>query len=207
MLNKSHVAAALTAFAVLGATAGGAFAQATTQDPKAVKAGTYKVDAYHTQVVFGLSHFGFTNFNGTFSDATGTLQYDPAKPAGAKLAISIPVESVLTPVPKLTAELKDADWFDAAKFPTATFTSTNVTPSGKNTATITGNLTLHGITKPVTLKARFIGAGTNPINKAYTIGFEATGIIKRADFGVNKYVPMVADAVNLTINGAFELQQ
>ena len=207
MTAKSHIAAALTALAILSASAPAAVAQSTIQDAKAVKAGTYKVEPYHTQVVFGLSHFGFTNFTGTFSDASGSLQLDPTNPVAAKLNISVPVQSVLTPVGKLNDELKSTDWFDAAKFPTATFTSTKVTPTGANAATIDGALTLHGVTQPISLKARFLGAGTNPINKAYTIGFEAIGTIKRASFGVNKYVPLVGDDVNLTINGAFELQQ
>jgi len=81
-----------------------------------------------------------------------------------------------------------------------------VVSSSNGEATITGNLTLHGVTKPVVLHAHFIGAGVNPINKAYTVGFEATTTIKRSEFGVSTYVPAVGDDVQLTIEGAFELQ-
>jgi polyisoprenoid-binding protein YceI len=80
-------------------------------------------------------------------------------------------------------------------------------PTGKSTATIAGDLTLHGVTKPVTLKARFIGAGVNPLDKAFTTGFEATGTIKRGDFGIKTYLPLVGDNVQLTISGTFELQK
>ena len=114
------------------------------------------------------------------------------------------MQSVETTVPKLTEELKGDQWFDAAKFPTATFTSTSITPSGKDAATINGTLTLHGVTKPMVLAAHLNGGGVNPLDKAYTVGFEATGTVKRSDFGVSAYVPMVSDDVRLTIAGAFE---
>ena len=169
------------------------------------KPGSYKVESYHTQVGFSISHFGFTNYSGLFSGATGSLQLDPAKLGTSKLDISIPVDSVTTTVSKLTDELKGDQWFDTAKFPKATFDSTQVVPTAEG-ATVTGNFTLHGITKPVVLHVRFIGAGVNPIDKAYTVGFEATGTIKRSDFGVKTYLPAVGDEVQLSIAGAFEQQ-
>jgi polyisoprenoid-binding protein YceI len=169
------------------------------------KPGSYKVESYHTQVGFSISHFGFTNYSGLFSGATGSLQLDPAKLGTSKLDISIPVDSVTTTVSKLTDELKGDQWFDTAKFPKATFVSTRVVPTAEG-ATVTGNFTLHGITKPVVLHVRFIGAGVNPIDKAYTVGFEATGTIKRSDFGVKTYLPAVGDEVQLSIAGAFEQQ-
>ena len=169
------------------------------------KPGSYKVESYHTQVGFSISHFGFTNYSGLFSGATGSLQLDPTKLGTSKLDISIPVDSVTTTVSKLTDELKGDQWFDTAKFPKATFVSTQVVPTAEG-ATVTGNFTLHGITKPVVLHVRFIGAGVNPIDKAYTVGFEATGTIKRSDFGVKTYLPAVGDEVQLNIAGAFEQQ-
>jgi polyisoprenoid-binding protein YceI len=169
------------------------------------KPGSYKVESYHTQVGFSISHFGFTNYSGLFSGATGSLQLDPAKLGTSKLDISIPVDSVTTTVSKLTDELKGDKWFDTAKFPKAAFVSTQVVPTAEG-ATVTGNLTLHGVTKPVVLHVRFIGAGVNPIDKAYTVGFEATGTIKRSDFGVTTYLPAVGDEVQLSIAGAFEQQ-
>ena len=181
--------------------------QVSTGDPAAVKAGTYKVEPYHTQIGFTISHFGFTDFSGFFSGASGTLVLDPAKPASSKLDVSLPVKSVLTTVPQLDGELKGDKWFDAAQFPTATFTSTRITKTGKETATIVGELTLHGVTKPVTLKAHLVGSGTNPLDKAVTVGFEATGMIKRSDFGITQYLPLLGDDVSLRIAGAFELQQ
>lgn len=181
--------------------------QPASTSPVTVQAGIYKVESYHTQVSFSLSHFGFSHFSGFFSGASGTLQIDPAKLAAAKLDVTLPIQSVTTTVAKLDEELKGNQWFDAAQFPTATFTSTKVTPTGKGRATITGNLTLHGVTHPVTLTAHFVGAGLNPMNKAYTMGFDASGTIRRSDFGVKTYVPLVGDEVQLTIAGAFEKQK
>lgn len=180
--------------------------QAAVSSLASVKAGSYKVESYHTQVGFSISHFGFTNYQGLFAGATGALQLDPAKLRSAKLDVSIPVDSIITTVPMLTAQLKGGKWFDTTKFPTATFASTKVVPT-VNGATVTGNLTLHGVTRPVVLKVRFIGAGVNPLDKAYTVGFEATSTIKRSDFGITTYEPLVGDAVQLDIAGAFELQQ
>ncbi|GAA08174.1 YceI family protein [Acetobacter tropicalis] len=174
--------------------------------PQQVQSGTYKVEPGHTQVVFSLLHFGFTNYSGLFSGASGTLALDSVHPAASKLTISLPVSSVQTTSDRLTDELKGADWLDAAKYPTATFVSTQVVPDGKGGASITGNFTLHGITRPLTLQARYVGSGVNPMDKAYTVGFQATGVIKRSEFGVKTYVPMVGDEVTLAIAGAFEKQ-
>lgn len=179
-------------------------AEGVTNDIKMTKAGTYKIDPYHTQITFSLSHLGFTNFTGSFSDASGSLTFDPKDINNSKLEVTIPTASILTPVTKLNDELKGPEWFDAAGYPEATFSATKIVASGGGIA-ITGNLTMHGLTKPVTLKTRFIGAGVNPINQSYTIGFEATGTIKRSAFSVSKYVPLVGDDVHLTIAGAFEL--
>ncbi len=198
-------AAALVAVASLGS---GAEAQSVSStDPAAVKPGTYKVEPGHTQIGFSILHMGFTNYSGFFSGASGSLQLQPTAPSSAKLQVTVPVASILSTVPKLDQELKGADWFDTAKYPNATFTSTQVRPTGKDTAEIDGNLTLHGITKPVTLTAHLVGSGVNPMDKAFTVGFEATGVIKRSDFGVTKYLPLVGDDVRLTIAGAFELQK
>jgi len=179
--------------------------QAAELDLASAKAGTYKVDSYHTQVGFSISHFGFTNYHGLFSGATGGLQLDPGKLGAAKLDVALQVNTISTTVPQLTEELKGDKWFDTAKYPTATFSSTKVVPTAKG-VTVTGNLTLHGATKPIVLDVRFVGAGVNPITKAYTVGFEATTTIKRSEYGVTTYVPAIGDDVQLTIAGAFEQQ-
>lgn len=172
-------------------------------DPARATVGTYNADSAHTQIMFAVNHLGFNVYYGIFGDATGTLTIDPAKPGAAKVMMEIPMSGITTTSAKLTEHLKGADFFDAAKFPTAKFESTSVTASGAN-ATIAGNLTLKGVTKPVTLKAKFIGAGKGPMNGLETLGFEATTTISRSAFGVSYGVPFVPDAVDLNITVAFE---
>lgn len=198
-------AGAATALLLLSASVAPAFAQASSA-PSAVKAGTYAVEPNHTQVRFSVLHFGFSDYSGFLSDAAGSLQLDPAHPEAAKLQIELPLASVMTTSTKLDGELKDPDWFDTAKFPKAVFTSTKVEPKGDGKATVTGDLTLHGATHPLVLDVEFVGAGPNPMNKVETLGFRATGTLKRSDYGVTKYVPAVSDEVQIAIDGAFTLK-
>lgn len=174
--------------------------------PADVAAGRYAIEPAHTQVTFTVTHFGITPYSGTFSGASGTATIDPAHPAAATLSVTIPTASVETTSSKLTDELKSADWLDAGKFPAATFVSTKVTPMGPAMAAIDGNLTLHGVTRPATLSARFFGAATNPMSKKASVGFVGRMTVRRAEFGVAKYVPMVSDETTLTINAALEKQ-
>lgn len=174
--------------------------------PADVTAGTYAVEPNHTQVSFTVTHFGITPFTGMFSGASGTMKLDPAHPEATTLSVSVPVASVQTTSAKLTDELKSADWLDAARFPTATFTSTSVTPMGNGMARVDGTLMLHGVSKPASINARFFGTATNPMSKKVSVGFVGRVMFKRSDFGVSKYVPMVSDDTSLSITAAFEKQ-
>ncbi len=167
-----------------------------------VVAGTYTVDTGHTQALWTVNHLGISPLSGAFGASGGTLNIDPAKPSAAKVNVTFTIADISTTTTAFTKHLLSADIFDAAKFPTATFTSTSVQVSG-NAAKITGNLTLHGVTKPVTLDAKFFGAGANPITKKLNIGFAAKASIKRSDFGLGFFTPGVADQVDLQINAAF----
>lgn len=191
-------------FATEGAHAAPQKAKDTVITVQNVKNGHYKIDPYHTQVLFSVSHFGFTNYSGNFSDISGALTLNSKNIEESKLDIQIPIASIQTTSSKLTQELKDPDWFDTKQYPTAHFVSTHIVKTGEKTADVTGNLTLHGITKPVTLHIVYIGAGINPLNKAYTVGFQITGKINRGDFGIKTYLPKVGDEVDLTIAAAFE---
>ena len=112
--------------------------------------------------------------------------------------MSIPVASVSTTNGKLDEELKSPMFLNAAAYPTITFVSKSVKRTGPASAVITGDLTLHGVTKPVTLDAKFNAGGSNPMSKKYTVGFDATGHFNRSDFGVKTFVPMVSDQVDIT---------
>ena len=176
-------------------------AQAIT-DPSTVKAGSYALETSHARVAFAVDHMGFSTWYGDFSGTKGSLTLDPANVAASKLDITIPAASVTTTNAIVDKELKA--WFAVEKFPNITFKSTTVTSTGKDTAKVTGDLTFHGVTKPVTLDVKFHGAGSNPMSKAYTVGFDATGSLKRSDYGVSKYVPIVGDKVDLFISAPFE---
>jgi polyisoprenoid-binding protein YceI len=201
MLKLRH--AALPFALLLPATL---MAQASSE-PTALAAGQYNVETYHTLVQFSVNHFGFNEYFGTMPGATGTLTIDPKTLSSAKLDVTVPVATLSTTNAVLDGELKGAEWFDAAKYPTMRFVSQKVTQTGPKTASIDGTLTLHGVSKPLTLIATFGGAGVNPLNKAFTAGFHATGAIKRSDFGVSKYVPLVSDEVAISITAAFEKKQ
>jgi polyisoprenoid-binding protein YceI len=193
--------AALTAGLLI---AGQGSAQMASSDPAAVQAGSYHVETSHTRVQFTVDHFGYSKYWGDVSGVTGTLSLDPKALAASKVAVSIPVASISTTNARLDGELKSPMFLDGTTNPTITFTSTKVTPTGPTTATIVGDLTLHGVTHPVTLDAKFNASGTNPMSKAFTIGFDAEGHFNRSDFGVKTFVPMVSDNVDIRISAAFE---
>ena len=173
-------------------------------DPARAVAGAYQVDPDHTQVLFTVGHLGFSEYTGMFTRPTGTLTLDPANPAADKVDVSFPIDKVLTTSPELDKHLQTADFFDAAKYPTGHFVSTRVTKTGDAAATIDGNLTLHGVTRPVSLDVRFVGAGKMVMGPPKpNIGFAATTTIKRSDFGLGYGIPLVSDDVLLTINAAF----
>ena len=194
----------LLAAALVLPAAGHAQAPVANPAPAAAQAGTYKVETSHTRVQFSVSHMGFSDWYGDFTGVTGTLSIDPKAVAKAKVDITIPVASVTTTNATLDGELKSAQWFDADQFPTIRFVSTQVVPTGERTALVKGNLTFHGVTRPVVLKASFNAGGVNPMSKGYTLGFNANTEINRSDFGVKTYVPLVGDAVTIRISAAFE---
>lgn len=146
-----------------------------------------------------------------FGDVSGTLTIDPANPSAAKVSVKIPVSKVLTASPELTVHLlkpgadgKPADFFGAAPAD-ATFVSTSVVPGADGmSATVNGDLTLNGVTKPVAVAATFSGAGNNPFTKGATLGFHGMTTIKRSDFNVKYGLPFVSDEVKLNITVAFE---
>ena len=181
------------------------------RDAAAISGGTYTADPHHTLVRWEVDHLGFSPYFGIFGDVTGTLVLDPKNLAATKVSVTIPVSKVTTASAGLTAHLLKpaeaggkADFFGAAPAD-ATFVSTKVEPRG-DSATITGNLTLNGVTRPVTLTAHFYGAGKMPAGMGgkENVGFRAETTIKRSDFGIDMGIPLVSDAVKLDIAAAFE---
>jgi polyisoprenoid-binding protein YceI len=159
----------------------------------------YDIDPTHTQVIFSWNHFGFSNPSATLEKFSGDFTLDTADLTKSSISITFPLDGLHTGVPKLDEHLKSPDFFDAAKFPDITFKSTKVDKSGANGLKVTGNLTIHGVTKPATLDVKVNKIGDNPMLKKASAGFDATTTIKRSEFGVDKYVPNVSDEIPVRI--------
>jgi len=205
-------AAGLASVAIVSLHAQGAPQLPGQMDVSRVEAGTYATDPNHSLVGWRVNHLGFNDYFGIFGSVAGTLELDPANPSAAKLDVTVPITSVITASQALTAHLQrpgadgaKPDFFGADAAP-AHFVSTSVESTGGTSATINGNLTLNGVTKPLAIAAEFTGAGANPSSQKPTVGFEGTAIVKRSDFGVNGALPVVSDEVELTITAAFEKQ-
>ena len=160
---------------------------------------TYKIDPNHTDVVASWSHFGFSNPIAHFGQADGAITYDPANVGASKVEVTLPLSGLNSHVPDFDDHLRSDDFFDAAKYPVITFRSTSVKAAGKDKLSVTGDLTIKGITKPVTLEVSINKIGVQPMAKREAAGFNATTTLKRSDFGVGKYAPNVSDEVTLTI--------
>ena len=175
--------------------------------PVPAKKGTYKIDPRHSQVLFQIQHMKLSDFYGRLGPVSGTLVFDPDAPEKSTLDAAVDMTTIDTHVPKLDTEL--VEFFQGAKFPSATFKATGITRTGESTGTVTGDLTLAGVTKPVTLNVTFKGARNPPIPlQPYRIGFNATATIKRSDFDLTHtmWSGIVADEVTLMIEAEGELQ-
>ena len=159
----------------------------------------YQIDPTHTATVFAWNHFGFSTPSANFSDIQGTISVDNAKPANSAVNVTIPLSSLNTNVKALDDHLKNADFFDAEKYPNITFKSTKVQALGQNKYKITGDLTVKNVTKPVVLDAVLNKQGVHPMTKAESIGFNATTSFDRSAFGVGAYVPNVGDKITVNI--------
>lgn len=200
--KTAFLLAALMVSPLLAETSVGA-----TTDLAMVEGGQFALDPSHAKIIFSTTHFGFSTYYGLFTNFDAKLNFDTSAPAKSTLDVTINLDGIDTTNAKLDAHLKSADFFDVAHFPVATFKATKVEVTGPAAGKVTGDLTLHGVTKPITLEASFNGGGLNPMSKAYVVGFNATGTIKRSDFGIKTYVPAVGDDVTLTISAEFDRVQ
>ena len=159
----------------------------------------YDIDNGHTVVTFGWNHFGFSNPSARFEKVDGALLLDKADITKSSISVTLPIEGLHTGVEKLDAHLKTDEFLDAAKYPTITFKSTKVEKVGADGLKVTGDLTVHGVTRSVTLNGKINKIGDNPIMKVASAGFDADIVLKRSDFGVTKYVPAVSDEIPVHI--------
>ena len=165
-----------------------------------VVATTYTLEPNYTQVVFSWDHLGYSHPAAQVSQGTGMLEFDPMEPTKASLQVTLPLSSLLTGVPELDQRLKSEDFFDVARHPRATFQSTRVEKGMKEgLLTVSGNLTIRAVTRPVTLQVEVLKVGANPRTNVATVGFNAMGRLKRSEFGLDAFVPQVSDDISLQI--------
>jgi len=170
-----------------------------------VPAATYDVFTDETLVRYTVDHMGNNDYWGTFAGATGTLTLDPRDISSAKVEIAIPIFRLETTNRDLDAELYSSQFFDYIRFREMRFVSTEVKRTGPRTATLIGNLTIRDVTRPLTLDVTFHGAGMSPFGgDELFIGFDATGSVKRSDYGLGKWVPIVSDETRIFISAEFK---
>jgi polyisoprenoid-binding protein YceI len=171
-----------------------------------LRAGAYRVDKEHVTALFEVSHLGYSGYIGRFNDIAATLDFDPARPEASVLDVQIASASVDTPSDVLDGKLRGSDMFDAAKHPVIRFQSRSIAVTGTNTGKVTGDLTMNGITKPVTLDVQFNGGSQNAFSGKYTLGFHASGRLDRTDWGLTAWTPAVGKDITLTIRAEFQKQ-
>jgi polyisoprenoid-binding protein YceI len=162
-------------------------------------ADTYAVDVRHTYPMYEVSHFGWSTQRGRFNEATGKIVLDRAAKTGS-VAISIKSASVDTGIAKWDEHMVSEDFFNAARFPSIDFKASKIVFDGDKPASVPGELTLLGVTKPVTLTVTGFGCGTHPVTKKEVCGADAHATIKRSEFGMTKYLPGISDEVKLVLN-------
>ncbi|MBF0664281.1 MAG: YceI family protein [Brevundimonas sp.] len=197
---------AIAAAASISLLAGGAVvAQAAlTKVPVEVQAGAYDLDSDHGKITWSVDHLGFSTYKGQFVNVDADLVLDPADPSASTLTATIPLTEVDSNSDGLDAHLQTADFFDTANHPVATYVSRSVTvnPGDATRATVVGDLTLRGVTRPVTMEVKFNQAGPS-MGGVYRAGFDGRATIQRSDFGINFALPVLGDEVDLHVEGEF----
>jgi polyisoprenoid-binding protein YceI len=170
-----------------------------------VPAGAYTIDTKETLVRYEVLHFGSSDFWGTFPGATGSMRLDPKSLGATQFEVKVPIATIETTNRELDGELFSDEFFDAENYPYLSFVATAVKRTGPQTLAISGKLSMHNVTRPVVLNATFVGGGPSPFDsKEMIIGFRAAAAVKRSDFGLGKYVPIVSDETRIVISVAFK---
>lgn len=178
--------------------------RAQAPPPAELPAGAYRLDPEHATLLVKIDHLGFSQLVGRFDRFDATLDFDPDDPAASRLSAEIDPASIDFNLPKFEQDLRGPDWFDVARYPEARFASRAIAITGENTGRVTGDLTLHGVTQPVTLDVTFNGGGDSLVTGRYTLGFAGTGTLSRSAFGLGGYAPAVGDEVTLELHAEFQ---
>lgn len=164
----------------------------------AFAADSYTIDPRHTFPSFEVNHLGFSIQRGRFNTTSGKITLDPAAKSGS-IDVTIDAGSISTGLPDLEKHLRSEEFFDTAKYPTMAFTSKKLNFDGDRLVSADGDFTMHGVTKPLTLTLDYFHCGPHPMTKKPHCGADAVATLKRSDFGISKYVPMVGDEVKIAI--------
>jgi len=168
--------------------------------PAAAESATYEIDPGHTALYFQVNHVGYSNLFGRFNSMTGSVVFDPDDPTSGSLELTIDADSVDTNHQARDDHLRSPDFFNTGEFPEITFTSTVIEVTGENTGTVTGDFTLLGVTNPVTMDVTFNQLAPYPFVEGQTrVGFSATGILNRADFGMTFGSGGIGDDITLHV--------
>ena len=206
MKALSMIAGAAVALVLMQAGRGTAPMPPPLSEP--APAGAYTLDKAHASMIFRIDHLGFSHFTGRMESFDVKLWFDPAAPSNSRVEATIDPASLASdnPPAKFLDMLHGPDWLDAAKYPVMTFRSQKIVRTGKGTARIEGAFTMHGVTRPLTLQARFNGGyAGNPYDPHARVGFSAHGVVKRSAFGIANGLPPpgthfgVGDDVDVTI--------
>ncbi|WP_264213750.1 YceI family protein [Leisingera thetidis] len=184
-MKKTLLAAALAAAAATGAAAA----------PE-----KYVLDAGHSQILFDYNHLGYSTTYGLFAGFEGEIMFDQEEPSNSSVSVSMPLSSMFTGWQARFDHLMTKDFFDATEDETVSFTSTAIEVTGEDTARITGDLSLNGVTKSVVLDAKLNKAGEHPMAKKPWAGFDATTTVLRSDYNLGQFAPFVSDEVNINIS-------
>ncbi len=166
--------------------------------PSVYAADTYILDPMHSYVEWHINHFGFSNPSGKWM-ANGTIVLDEQKPENSKVDVKINVADIVTGIPDLDKSIRSKLFLNAEKFPTATFVSDKIGVKDNNISTVSGILTVHGVSKPVVLNVKLNKKGQNPITEKESVGYTASTELKRSDFEINTLLPGLGDDVKIDI--------
>lgn len=159
---------------------------------------SYTLDPTHSYVLWHINHFGFSNPSGKWM-ANGTFIFDKNHPQTSKVTATVNIADGVTGIPALDQHMQSAEFFDAKQFPTATFVSDNIKLTGKQTADVSGQLTMHGVTKPLTFHVKLNKIGVSVVTNKPTIGFSGSATLNRSDYGISAYAPGLSNQVQLEI--------
>jgi len=174
-----------------------------SSEAAALTPGAYTLDPTHASVLFKIDHLGYSQYVGRFERWDATLDFDADDPSSARLDAIVDMTSLDIANDEFAETLMGPDWFDSETHPQAIFRSTEITVTGDNTGTATGDLTLNGVTAPATFDITFNGGGQDALRRAYVVGFSATGEIDRTVFGVDRFSGLITDTVSLEIEAEF----